>query len=351
MLEGEAAIARIRAHQIKALAQLDVAQVHSGDGARSMHEWVAARLDVTHETAGALVEACRIIPEHPESASRLSAGIVTFDRAAATAKLAASGASRDDVALSFGFDLAGVARLYARQHRITRSEERNVFRDRFVAIQPSLDNSSWRLWGRLPATDGSIVEQARTARAESLPTDVGGQRDSNRRRADALVSISQDSIDTPIEGSGGANVTVFVDASIAAATAGEGGAEVASGPRVGPATLERILCEGTVQVVAVDQYRPVAASSASRAIPPATRRFTLWRDGGCVIAACRSRYRLQPHHVVLRSHGGSHDAENLATLCWYHHHVAIHGAGFRLDPDSPPQRRRLLPPARAPDAG
>ena len=72
------------------------------------------------------------------------------------------------------------------------------------------------------------------------------------------------------------------------------------------------------------------------------------RDGGCVVDGCDSRYRLEVHHVIPRSEGGSHDAENLVTLCWYHHHVAIHGRGMRLDPQSPPGRRRLIPAGRDP---
>ena len=35
LLEGEAAVARIRAHHIQALARLDVAQVHTADGTRT----------------------------------------------------------------------------------------------------------------------------------------------------------------------------------------------------------------------------------------------------------------------------------------------------------------------------
>ncbi len=34
--------------------------------------------------------------------------------------------------------------------------------------------------------------------------------------------------------------------------------------------------------------------------------------------------------------------ENLVTVCWYHHHVAIHMLGMTIDPDSPLHRRRLI---------
>ncbi len=71
----------------------------------------------------------------------------------------------------------------------------------------------------------------------------------------------------------------------------------------------------------------------------------MWRDGGCTADGCSSRYRLQPHHMQWRTDGGDHDPDNLTTLCWFHHHVIIHGLGYRLDPDSPPQRRRFTLPS------
>jgi hypothetical protein len=32
------------------------------------------------------------------------------------------------------------------------------------------------------------------------------------------------------------------------------------------------------------------------------------------------------------------------TLCWYHHHVAIHRGGLVIDHNSPPFARRLVRP-------
>jgi hypothetical protein len=80
-------------------------------------------------------------------------------------------------------------------------------------------------------------------------------------------------------------------------------------------------------------------------IPPRLRRFVSDRDGAvCTIAGCTSPYRLQVHHITRWADGGRTDPENLTTLCWFHHHVVIHGQGFTIDPDTPPQRRRLLRP-------
>jgi 5-methylcytosine-specific restriction endonuclease McrA len=86
----------------------------------------------------------------------------------------------------------------------------------------------------------------------------------------------------------------------------------------------------------------VVTSDATRAIPPEVRRFVAHSDGGCTIAGCHSRYRLQVHHIHFRSNSGTHDADNLTTLCWFHHHVVVHRLGFRINPESPPQKRTFL---------
>ena len=123
---------------------------------------------------------------------------------------------------------------------------------------------------------------------------------------------------------------------------------MAAGPKVGPLTLEEILCGGTVQVITNDCERPTWSSQATRAIPPAVRWFVLHRDGGaCTADGCSSRYRLQPHHVRRRADGGDHDPANLTTLCWFHHHIVVHRMGYRIDPDTTPPPQ-VPPPNRGP---
>jgi hypothetical protein len=87
---------------------------------------------------------------------------------------------------------------------------------------------------------------------------------------------------------------------------------------------------------------PVAFGDAESAIPPRTKRYVLFRDGGCTADGCASRYRLQPHHINPRARDGNHDPVNLTSLCWFHHHVVVHQMGYTIDPGSPPRRRRFV---------
>ncbi|HSF87281.1 MAG TPA: HNH endonuclease signature motif containing protein [Acidimicrobiia bacterium] len=349
----EAAITRLRMRQAVLVQRLEHEHVDRIDGARNLQEWVAAKLDVEPATARKLIETRRALAWHRDLGAAAAAGDVTLDRALATVRLADAGASAEVVRRSRDVDLAGVRRLTARHRRLSRKEEQQVYRERFVAMQPTLDQTAWRLWGQLPGLEGRIVERALQQRGDELRELPGPGSPRAARRADALISMAQDTLDPPspagdVTGSRDPLVAVFVDAAAAGGSRGEAGAEVEWGPKAGPAALERILCAGRVQLIGLENAGPVAASDATRTIPPTVRRFVAWRDGGCTIEGCRSRYRLEPHHVIGWADGGGHDAANLSTLCWYHHHVKIHGEGHRLDPFSPPGRRRLLPPGPDP---
>jgi hypothetical protein len=338
--EYERDVAAARARQVRVLREL-----MRRDHAPGPDE-LAALLDVSTRTARSLLEAARRTPELSESMERLASGAWSFDRAAAVAFLIGSGAEDAAVAAAEHRDIAGVDRLRALQRRITRRNELEAHEQRSVRCWPSLDSAVGFIHAELPGADWQVVIGALDSRGDRLPRD--GAATAEQRRADALVALAHDWLDgrhpTTEDSRSTAIVTVLVDPELASATNGEAGVTIPAGPRVGPSTLEEIMCGGAVEVVvSADSGVPLAVGPTTRVVPPKVRRFVLARDGGCVVDGCASRYRLEVHHVVPRSEGGTHDAENLVTLCWYHHHVAVHGRGMRLDPQSPPARRRLLP--------
>jgi len=342
LVDLEAQISQLRCEQHVLVSQLDKAQAPQTDGSRSMVEWVQAHLDVKTDTAKDLVFAARNFVWNDRIYDQMLYRGATLDRTIAAVKLADAGATRAEVDDSFDRDLAGVARLIARRKHVTSKNERRAFADRFFTIQPNLDESSYRMWGEAPGVVGRTIDKAICDRADMLETTAGDLPTSRgQRQLDALTAMAQDSLDgnTP-EGSSAGQVTVFVDARHDNTI--ETTAEVEYGPRVGPDTVEQLLCGGKAQVIGLDNGIPVVTSPASRAIPPTLRHHVAHRDGGCVVDGCHSRYRLQPHHIKRFADGGTHHPDNLATLCWYHHHVAVHFDGYRIDPETPPLSRRLI---------
>jgi hypothetical protein len=349
LLNGEATIARVRAAQMTIIREIDRRQTPLADGCRSLGEWVTGRLDVAPETAKALVSTARRLESLPTVEDTVTGGSISFDRTTAVVRIAEPSEDATIVDEMAIYDVAGIRRLVSKRHRVSRRQEREAFDSRYVVAQPNLDESSWRVFGHLPAMAGRSFVDALDAKADELPPAPDRDRSRGTRWADALWAISLDSL----AGSDGATIenstpllTVFVDANDAASTNGEAGAVIETGPRVGPSTIEAILCDGVIEVTGRTQNgTPLGIGRRSRAIPPRLRRFVLHRDGGvCTIEGCVSRYRLQAHHITPWSQGGSTNADNLTTLCWFHHHIVIHGRGFTIDPSTPPQRRRFLRP-------
>ncbi len=136
---------------------------------------------------------------------------------------------------------------------------------------------------------------------------------------------------------------VVADQLLAEQSGYEQGVNILGGPRVGPGTIDLIHCTGRAEHHTITEGG-ILTRGTKQQIRPSLRRAVLARDDGCVIDGCTNTHRLEVHHVTPRSQGGTHQADNLAALCWYHHHVAVHRHGLQLDPRSPPHRRRLIRP-------
>ncbi len=89
---------------------------------------------------------------------------------------------------------------------------------------------------------------------------------------------------------------------------GGAGAKIA----ISPAAVERAECDAQ-HIGSIDGATP---ERAHQDVPPSVARLVWRRDGGrCRVPGCRSARGIEIHHLVHRTHGGSHDASNLALLC------------------------------------
>jgi hypothetical protein len=342
LLDCEGQINRLRSRQAELVGRLDPHQIAWASGDRNVTDWLSATLDISHQTARRL----RTLAYAPDSEikSELSKGAISLDRAAVLVELSETGLSESEVlALSPDYSLGRLYGMLETRRRLGLKESRVDFSDRYLVIQPSLDQSAHKFWGLAVGPDGEMIANALHKRESELP--VLEDQNLGQRRLDALASICLDSITgTADDGESNRAVTVaevLVDALLAAESSGEAGVTLSSGPKLGPDFLSEILCGGKVRLIAQDLHC-LFYSDLGETIPPALRALVMARDLGiCSIEGCRSRYRLQIHHIHPRSHGGGHHPDNLTTLCWYHHHVAIHGMGMEIDPNSSVHRRRL----------
>jgi hypothetical protein len=81
-------------------------------------------------------------------------------------------------------------------------------------------------------------------------------------------------------------------------------------------------CDAT-QIGSLDADEPARATAD---ITPSVRRFVLHRDRKCcTVPGCRSSRFLHLHHIEPRELGGSHEPENITTVCGAHHQMAHRG--------------------------
>ena len=323
---AEAGVARLRALETAAIAEKRARMTHLLDGYRSIIDWVAAMADVSHQTARSLCWTATRLREAPGVAGALEAGDITFDRAEQVSRLPEGHRAGHE-----RYDISQLKRQVAHHKRISRRRERKSAVG-YLQFQPSGDEMTDSIWGELPGMDSVLVRKAVDQRADEILDSSTGLGVAERR-ALALISICQDALyderDTDPASAGG--VTVIVDAKEASTTMGESGVSVLSGPRIGRQALQAIVCNSQVEVLGLaEDGQPLNLGRKTRTVSPALRRFVLARDMGCTVDGCSSDYRLEVHHTVPFSEGGATDADDLVSVCWFHHHVAIHRLGFQI---------------------
>ncbi|HEX9761478.1 MAG TPA: HNH endonuclease, partial [Acidimicrobiia bacterium] len=224
-------------------------------------------------------------------------------------------------------DVGGVHREAAKRVRVTAETEFRTAGDRFLVLQPNLDESWFRLWGGLDGHSGAIVDKVLTEAADRLPDLPDGHRpDLSWRKATALVeTLTSD--DPP-----STQVTVIVDAKDAAPSHGEAGVTLESGVRVGRQALQAVLCDAVTEVTArTEDGRYMDYGYKQRTAPPTLKRALLAKYGfRCAADGCDSRYRLQVHHITPWVQTRRTDQDNLIILCWFHHQVVVHERGFHI---------------------
>ncbi|MGH8945144.1 MAG: hypothetical protein ACRDVL_03230, partial [Acidimicrobiia bacterium] len=275
----EQRVSQLRARQGWVLEELDRRQVATGDGCKNLSEWVAARLDLGLNTAKSLVRTMRRTAERPDLREALASGEVSFDRIEALSRIP------EKLGLLSHLDVAGVHSEASKRVRISAEDETPASEDQFLVLQPSLDESWWRLWGGLDGYSGAMVDKALSEAADALPTLPDGSRgDSSWRKANALVQLCVSDDPPP------AQVTVFVDAKEAAESQAESGVVLEAGPRVGRQALEAVLCDAVVEVTArAEDGEPMRYGRSQRTAPPALRRALIHDQGGmCAADGCTS---------------------------------------------------------------
>jgi hypothetical protein len=162
--------------------------------------------------------------------------MVSVDRAAATARLANTGASQGTLDEADGIAVSQIGQLAARHRSMTPHDEATVFAMRRLWLQPNLANTLAVGTFTLPGADVDTFIEAIDQRADQIINPEDPQRPRlEQRRLDALLSLALDAT-VPLPDSQGPaprrlKANIFIDANESSRTNGQTGAQPAPGSK------------------------------------------------------------------------------------------------------------------------
>jgi hypothetical protein len=276
-------------------------------------------VSVPASSAKSMVEVARALDSIPLLADAAAAGELSFEQLEPLTRLAtpetdAEWAKRGKSLSPFDLQkLARRTRTLTVQHSYARTQARELRTWR----EPELGMIAGRF--RIPELDGVLVERVFEHMAEQLRPAKGQPWDSlAHRKADALVDLCTNYAD--VEPTGKFRHTIVTHVR-------DDGSADCDGLELAPATVAALAPAATAKTRREDHHGLERITTRARqALPADVARRLRERDGRCRVPGCANTRRLQDHHLVPRSHGGTDTVDNLARVCPYHHRMLVpHG--------------------------
>jgi Domain of unknown function (DUF222) len=315
------------------ILEADRAQLFLADGSRSLPEWLSARFGWRHATAAQLVRVARRLEDLPVLRSRFAAGELSLDQVDAISKLATPDTEEAVIEECLGLSNAALDRAARRANPPSTQDALQVWRERWLAIQYTLDGFRAHMNLDLPGVEMALVEEKIRSRADRIPPNPeSGMFDPYpQRMADGLVELCTTTSGEGVPGL--VQVTVFADLEALTSDPDTTGvAELQGGPVMANETARRLSCDAMVECVITDHARTLGIGRRSRLVPAWLRRQLFFRDGGCVWPGCPETHFVHAHHKQHWADCGPTDLCNLILLCGYHHRF-LHEHGWEVEDD------------------
>jgi hypothetical protein len=294
---------------------------------RVLDERGAASVDVvasgtTVREAREAVEVSRALADLPAIAAAAHAGDLSWSQLKPLVELATAETDREWAQRGQNVDPIDLARL-ARQQKVVTADDAAARREaRAFRWWWQQDTGMLAVRGELPDVDGALVKSVFEHLVERMRPPKGQPWDSLAHRgADALLAVCSSYADAVPTGRSRPHVVVQhrldhlpeVD-----------------GVPIAVETLDALRGEAMFDDEFVQDGAVVSSVRSGRAVSPKTERFVERRDQHCRVPGCEQTRRLQNHHLVPSSWGGSDEADNLARVCPHHHGLLIPNGPYAL---------------------
>jgi hypothetical protein len=341
---------RLRAIALLAVAEHDRRGGIGRDGDRSTEDWLARQSKSSTATAARAARLATRMAKAPETARAAAEGTLSAEQAdvlagAVTDGNAAEFARREADLIEAAKGSLADAVDTANRFRTETGESTQGRADRLHAARRA---AAWlgddgMVHGR-QALAGDAGATFRNTFQRFVDREHrrghGDGRTNAQRRADAVVEMARFAA-AALNGDTAASApvpTVVTHIDLDDVTNGTGtGEDEASGATITGEAARRLACDaGVVRLITKGRSETIDVGRRTRAIPTATRRAVLARDGGCTYPGCHTPADwVQVHHIRHWTNLGTTDPTNLAAVCTIHHHLVHEGRWtMRLDPDS-----------------
>ncbi|MGQ0465860.1 MAG: DUF222 domain-containing protein [Sporichthyaceae bacterium] len=358
-------LAKTKALQLKAVAELDSRGYAIEQGASGTANWLRHTLNVEPGTAKKTVAMAKAVAgPHSAVGAALASGAVDWEQAQAIVKsidVLPDALSAEDVGFAREVMLEAAKQYNAADLRaLGRAIRHRADPDGSLPPDKIVDKvrgASFHVHG-----DGTeslhwrdSAERIAMARAAMAALDMpepakNGELDprtAGQRRADAMVLILEKLLrhgDLPTSRGRAPQVVVTVDLASLKGQPDATLAALGTGSALTAETVRRLMCDAEVTPLVLDPNGvPLSVGRSYRTVTPGIWTALVARDTGCVFPGCtQPAWMCRAHHLKYWENDGETSLENGALLCG-RHHVTVHHRGWecRLGPDGLPE---LVPP-------
>jgi len=311
------------------LAEFDRREGWGGFGIRSCVHWLSIRLAISPSTARAQLAVAHALAGLPVVAGEFAAGRLSYSQVRALCRVADATNEAELVGLAQVMNAEQMERMCRLLRGIDDEIDAEV-PDRTSMVTRWGDDGTATIRVRLPADDAAVVVAAVEERVKRMG--LAKEVPWESRRAQAVVDLvaAGASVNSPAR----ERPLVHITVPLADLDAGRGG--TIDGHPIAAATIRRMLCDGSVVGVVLDDHgKPVSVGTKTRVPSPRIQRAVDVRDGkACTYPGC-GRPSEETHHVVHWTVAHRTAVGELTSLCGFHHRAHHRGqCNIDINPDT-----------------
>jgi hypothetical protein len=346
LLAEAAAVHAATARMSATLAEFTATGEWEGHGIRSVGHWCDINLGLPSRLGNEVASMASRLGELPLLSAAFADGSLSLDKVRVAAAVATAESDEKFTSIAMAASVAQLQRICAAYRKLNEdesSEAEQRRRARRGVTKRDIDDGLVRITALLDADEAAIVfaaidarvedEWRKTSPAADEPNAVTCTPHLASRRADALVELAAEGMvagPDPIVAGERVGVNVHIDAALLTGARVDGICEIEGIGAVTPATIERLLCDCHVKLMADGPFGSIDLGRSQRTINRRQRRALQHRDRGCRFPGCGASRYLHGHHVLPWEHGGPTDIDNLMLLCPAHHRL-FHEGDYSID--------------------